>query len=167
MGEFRVFVQAEHMGKWFDFPISEGEIRRVLNISDEEPLDIDRFHETPFREVRNPSLTFLTVASLNRAIERFERLPKRLQTDIVDIMRLTGWTLDEYFENAETLEAYKDFSDIRSLGIEHIAEQVGGLQNLSDEERNLYFDYERYAKEQVIRGRKAEVAPSGTLYIYG
>lgn len=146
MAEIKAFVgrvSAPAHGEWFDFPVSEEEVRKVLGISEEEDVELMiSDYEAPVKISE-----YSSIRELNELVEKLDELPKDIEEHAGEIMDYFDISLDELLDHKEDIIFYPEVYTNKDLG-EYIVDNIyGSVNSLPKEQIELYFDFDSFGRD--------------------
>lgn len=136
------------------FPVTKAKVRRLFGLAEDEELHC---------EIVDSNLKLIKPQDDIGLISTFAELVGAVDEDLViAVHEVTGYTIRDfvgYGFDFDECSLLPEVTTKRDLG-EYWVDAIGGVSNLSREQRDMYFDYEAY-------GRDIALDSSGGFSSYG
>jgi antirestriction protein len=152
-----LYNEGELVGEWIDFPISDEELEKV-----KDRIGIDSTHEEWFFTDYESDIDGFDPSSLGEyeSIEHLNEIGEALETVQEDgLEEAVGAALSEGYDFMEAIkkasdgeihvfdDIYNDMSNMEEAIGYYFVDAVGGVEELDDDTREMYFDYDSYGRD--------------------
>ena len=143
------YNEGELIGKWIDFPISEEELKEVL-----EEIGInERYEEFFFTDYENNLFNlgeYASIDTLNEVGELLEDIED--SEEVLEALLEAGYDIYDAIEIVKNCDYifYDNCNDMEDVAYEYV-EQTGMLDNVP-EFAQRYFNYEQFGRDMDMEG---------------
>ena len=137
------------IGKWIDFPISEEELKEVL-----EEIGINEEYEEYFFTDFEDNLfgfgEYSSISEINEVTERYEELCNNYDEDVVYALADNYSSIDEVENSLNNMKVYYNVDDMEDVARQYV-EETCMLENIPSNIAK-YFDYEKLGDNMEYDG---------------
>ena len=137
------------IGKWIDFPISEEELKEVL-----EEIGINEEYEgyffTDFEDNLFGFGEYSSISEINEVTERYEELCNNYDEDVVYALADNYSSIDEVENSLNNMKVYYNVDDMSDVAKQYV-EDTCMLENIPSNIAE-YFDYEKLGDNMEYDG---------------
>lgn len=155
MEKMQVFIvnlgkynEGKETGAWFYVPVDYDEVKKRLGLNEHYEEYAIHDYALPFEISEYTSI---------EEVNRFAGLVQEVidagipENDIRELCKALNGSIEELSEMAEDIVFYSGADDMSDVAYQ-IVEESGGVGELPQEIRELYFDYEAYGRDLDIKG---------------
>ena len=143
------YNEGELIGKWIDFPISEEELKEVL-----EEIGINEEYEEYFFTDFEDNLfgfgEYSSISEINKTVEKYEELCKYNDEEIVNALFDEYNDLDEVENSLNNMKIYYNVDDMEDVARQYV-EETCMLENIPSNIAK-YFDYKKLGDNMEYDG---------------
>lgn len=146
MGKYN---EGKETGEWFRVPVDYDEVKKELGLNERYEEYAIHDYELPF-EISE----YTSIEEVNRLAGLVQEVVSAgiAEEDVKPLCRALNNGIEELAEKAEDIVFYSGADDMSDVAY-RIVEESGGVGELPQEIRELYFDYEAYGRDLDIEGR--------------
>lgn len=155
MEDMQVFIvnlgkynEGKETGAWFHVPVDYDEMKKRLGLNERYEEYAIHDYELPFQISE-----YTSIEEVNRLAGLVQEVVNAgiAEEDIKTLCRALDNGIEELAEKAEDVTLYLGADNMSDVAYQ-IVEESGGVSELSQKERELYFDYEAYGRDLEIEG---------------
>ena len=143
------YNEGELIGKWIDFPISEEELKEVL-----EEIGInEEYEEYFFTDFEDNIFSFgeySSISEINEVTERYEELCRYNDEDVIYALADNYSSIDEVENSLNNMRVYYNVDDMEDVAKQYV-EDTCMLENIPSNIAK-YFDYEKLGDNMEYDG---------------